>query len=81
MAQLLIGAGADMTSRARGGITALMVAAVTGHADAVKLLVEAGADIHARNNRGYTALDMVAALDMVGDSDEIARILRAAGAR
>lgn len=37
--------------------TALMVAAIEGHDEIVKLLVDNGADINITNNERYTALD------------------------
>src|SRR5262249_23675087 len=58
----LVAAGADPNSATVNGTTALMFAAASGKADAVKLLLEKGAKVDAKENtRGETALMFAAA--------------------
>lgn len=47
---------ADVNNKRSDGITALMAAAVGGHAKVVKLLVEKGADLNEKDQEGLTAL-------------------------
>ncbi|MBQ9579288.1 MAG: ankyrin repeat domain-containing protein, partial [Ottowia sp.] len=63
------------------GGTALMVAAVAGHADIVRLLIASGANVNAAVTKGKLAGST--ALDAARDSKhpEIVQILRAAGAK
>lgn len=70
----LIANGADVNARLKPGYTALMLAADNGHAEIVRLLIENGADVNAMDNSGGTALRYAM-------TDEIARILKSAGAR
>ena len=46
----LIAAGATSSLKNRHGMTALMSAAYSGHADCVQVLLSAGAEVNARNN-------------------------------
>ena len=52
----LIGQGADIEGKGKGGATALMMAAYQGNLDAVNRLIELGADFNAEDNAGYTVL-------------------------
>ncbi|MGD1880346.1 MAG: ankyrin repeat domain-containing protein, partial [Kiloniellaceae bacterium] len=75
---VLLNRGADADAREQGsGNTALMLAANRARLEEVKLLLQAGADVTLKANDGWTAL---AAAEMIGD-DEIAALLRAAGAK
>ena len=74
--KILIEAGADVNAKDRNGDTALVRAVAAGDTELVKVLVGAGADVHAE-----CGITRATALDLADDSDEIARILRAAGAR
>jgi len=66
-----ITAGAKIDARDRGRNTALMIAALFGHADIVKLLLRAGANPHARDRAGQTACEIAA-----GDGEtEVAELL------
>ena len=57
-------AGADANSAKANGTTALMIAAASGSADAVKLLLDRGADVNAKESaHGQTALMFAAALE------------------
>lgn len=59
--RLLLSKGADVNARARGGVTALMIAAGYDNAPIIGLLVQAGAKIDARSDTGQTALDVATA--------------------
>jgi len=68
---------ADVNAREqRYGDTALMWAAVAGHADVVRLLIEAGADVRAVDDEGVTALHLAQA----NGHSEVVTALLAAGA-
>jgi uncharacterized protein len=68
---------ADVNARERlYGRTALMIAAVEGHADVVRLLVEAGSDLELADAEGSTALTLARSY---GNLD-VAALLAAAGA-
>lgn len=56
--KLLVSKGADVNARARGGATALMIAAGYDNAPLVGLLVQAGAEMDVRSDAGKTALDI-----------------------
>jgi ankyrin repeat protein len=55
--------GADANARDARGDTALMLAAVYGGTDSMRLLLDRGADVNATNNSGATALMRAAAND------------------
>lgn len=54
---LLIDFGAHVDAKNKQGMTALMINAREGRADAVKILLDNEADIDQKNNQGYTAFD------------------------
>jgi ankyrin repeat protein len=56
--QLLVGKGADVNAKGRGGVTALMVAAGYDNAPLIGLLIQSGAKADARAEDGKTALDI-----------------------
>ncbi len=58
VAQILIGAGANLEAAVGYGVRPLMLAAGYGEAELVALLVNSGADVLARNEGDYTALMM-----------------------
>jgi len=69
---------ADVNARERlYGRTALMIAAVEGHADAVRLLVEAGSDVNIVVEEGSTALSLARGYGHL----DVAALLEEAGAR
>ena len=71
------GSELDAGQKLEGGWTALMLAALEGQTEAVRLLLEAGADVHAKSNDGTTAL-----ITAVSEGHpEIVELLRKAGAR
>ena len=53
----LIGAGADVNAESPNGTTPLMMAAMYGNSDTVKLLLESGAEAYLRNDQGLSAED------------------------
>lgn len=77
MAAAFVRLGADVDTRARGdGDTLLMRGARMGNVELVRVLLAARANVHAENAAGATALS-----DAIrGGHDEIATLLRAAGA-
>lgn len=60
-AKQLLARGADANARDENGETALILAALGGYLDVVRVLIDDGnADIHARNKRGLRALHAAA---------------------
>jgi cytohesin len=55
--ELLIGKGADVNLKRRGGKTPLHLAAQNGHKDVTELLIAKGADVNAKDDYGSTSLD------------------------
>lgn len=77
-ARLLLAKGADANARETfDGYTVLMHAIRGGHIEVVKLLLQNGADVHARS----TYEPHVSALDMVGETGEMAALLKQAAAK
>ena len=75
MAELLIGAGANLEARTRlGEHTPLHVASASGRAGVVSVLVAAGASVNARTTTGATPLHFAAAS---GSADAVAALLSA----
>ncbi|MCH6549728.1 MAG: ankyrin repeat domain-containing protein [Proteobacteria bacterium] len=68
---------ADANLAIEDGTTSLMMAALHGHTEVVKILIGASADVNAETDNGSTAL--IAATE--GGHTEIADILKRAGAR
>ena len=73
--RVLIAAGAKVNTKNGDGDTALIYAAKNGNADIVKALIAAGANVNAKNKEGSTPLSLA------NDNPEIAKELKAAGAR
>jgi len=78
VARFLIDHGADVNAVDEDGITPLMEAARHGETEVVKVLLEAGADVNVRS-KIYNTSALVGATDR--DHDEVADLLRAAGAK
>lgn len=55
IADALIKKGADVDTRSKSGVTALMLAAAHNHAPIVGLLIQAGANVDAKSSNGKTA--------------------------
>jgi hypothetical protein len=78
IARLLIAAGADVNARNRQGSTPLIEAAKSGAVDVVRVLLEHGAELEDRDTeRSFTALEWA----ITSDQEEVAQVLRAAGAK
>ena len=75
--KLFLDAGADINSKNRDGITALMSASANGYLEVVKFLIEKGIDVNARDNGGMTALRFAVA----NENDDVARLLKSLGAK
>jgi len=60
-------------------LTPLMIAALDGNLETVRILLDAGADVHARDAEGYTPL-LWAVCNWWGGSDPILHLLAAHGA-
>lgn len=58
VAQVLLGAGAEVNGQCEHGRTALQMAAAWGHLDVVQLLIEHGADPEIRDDEGLNAIEM-----------------------
>ncbi len=56
--KLLVSKGANVNTQARGGVTALMIAAGYDNAPLIGLLIQAGAKTDVRSDDGKTALDI-----------------------
>ena len=54
----LLDDGADVNTKDKNGITALMLASSDGNTDIVELLLAQGADVNAKNTQGKTALEL-----------------------
>ncbi len=78
--ELLARSGVDIDVKLPSGITPLFITVRQGHADAVRTLLELGADVNGRPDVdpvfGSTPLEIA----IIRGLDEIADILRAAGA-
>jgi ankyrin repeat protein len=75
--EILIRSGADVNAGNNEGETPLMIAALKGNPDNVKLLLNAGANINARDQRGETPLKHA----MERNHSEVIEMLKSAGAK
>ena len=75
--KLFLDSGADINSKNKDGITALMSASANGYPEVVKFLAEKGIDVNARDNSGMTALRYAVA----NENDDVARLLKTLGAK
>jgi ankyrin repeat protein len=62
--QKLIENGCDINATNKDGNTALMLAAIRGNANAVKILIEKGADVTIKNNSGLNVYNLVDGTDV-----------------
>jgi len=63
--------GARINDASKQKDTPLMLAAVAGHLDTVKVLLKNGADVRMRNENGLTAVDMATRSGNTQIADEI----------
>jgi len=80
----LLQAGVDANTKAKEGMSVLMMAAAYGYVDVVRLLIQHGADVNYRHiNCGVCSSVPLSALDLAKENghNEIVRMLREAGAR
>lgn len=73
--QKMIGLGACVNARNKGGETPLMGSCEKGDMDAVRVLLDAGADINATSSKGATCLQMFCGSDYRGLRLPIVRYL------
>ena len=78
MARLLLEHHAYIDAESPNRSTPLMLAAMYGHADVVRLLLEEGADPSLRNEQGLTAVDFARRADRGDLADLIAERMRSA---
>lgn len=78
MARLLLEHHAYIDAESPNRSTPLMLAAMYGHADLVRLLLEEGADASLRNEQGMTAVDFARRADRGDLANQIAARIRAA---
>ena len=71
--ELLLGAGADITSADLGGLTPLHIACEKGRAAAAALLLRHGADVDARDSIGRTPGDWATEKGHADVTEAIAR--------
>jgi ankyrin repeat protein len=71
-----IAAGADLDARDQHGQSAVMLAALGGHLEAVRLLIRCGADLDVRAKFGLSAI----MLAVINGHEHVARALANAGA-
>jgi hypothetical protein len=76
VAQLLIGAGANLNVQDNDGSTPLHLASSEGYTEVAQLLIGAGADLNMLDNKAYTALIYA----IVKGHTEVAKLLIEAGA-
>lgn len=80
--KLLIDAGAKVNVADNSGNTALMEAAVGGHAEIVKMLIDAGADVNAKDEGWvFDGTVLIKTVDSFSPSKEVVRLLLNAGAK
>lgn len=63
--RILLKAGADIHAKDEIGMSALMLAAMTGRTELMQLLIDEGADPHVADNEGYTLLMVVVVGEVV----------------
>ena len=76
-ADVLLQAGACVSTTSNKGATALAVAAYNGHERMAKILLDSGADLESKDEEGSTPLSAAA----IADKAEIVKMLLAAGAK
>ena len=73
----LLEKGADINSRAKGGVTPLIHAVEVSEIGVVQLLIEKGADVHAKTDDDRTALSIAVTAGRV----EVEELLKKDGAK
>lgn len=75
IAAFLIGAKADVNAESPNGTTPLMMAAMYGNEETVKLLLESGAEAYPRNDNGLSAEDFALRAGREGSVQLIRQVL------
>lgn len=79
--RVLLDKGADVNAKDKKGMTPLMRAARSGEFDIVRVLIERGARISEEDEIGKTALDYAQGKLKGEEKDDMARLLKKAGAK
>lgn len=77
MVRLLLDNAAYIDAASPNGSTPLMMAAMYGRSDVLKVLIEEGADASLRNEKGLTAIDFAQQVGRTANVEAIAAALRA----
>jgi len=77
MVRLLLDNSAYIDAASPNGSTPLMMAAMYGRSDVLKVLIEEGADASLRNEKGLTAIDFAQQVGRTANVEAIASALRA----
>lgn len=77
MVRLLLDNAAYIDAASPNGSTPLMMAAMYGRSDVLKVLIEEGADASLRNEKGLTAIDFAQQVGRTANVEAIATALRA----
>ena len=80
--KVLISMGANVNTKANGGLAPLHIAVIWGNIEIVEILVSNGANVNISDDNGFTPLHMAAFTDKTGQGRnlDIAKVLVAKGA-
>jgi hypothetical protein len=75
IAEILLGAGADLKAEDAGSMNAIRMAAHSGHGDVCDLLISKGADAAEKGWDGASAIDRARAADFYALSERLKRLM------